>query len=176
MKLVKPTSKSWQNTLLVIASTVQTDQTNLVMYASEILVSVGEPISFPEHLSSAAWPLLASLSAFWLRVSEKLSSLGHRDRVTLRHVGKTSDINIDRKKTEISISVNLSYLHPSWKTVFDSGFQTVSMSLSAKAPRDRWVMLLDLSVFCWWSVSVALRCVTGYWLLATVLHVRWHLT
>lgn len=55
------------------------------MYASEILVSVGELMSFPEHLSSPAWPLLASLSAFWLRVSEKLSSLGQRDGVTLRH-------------------------------------------------------------------------------------------
>lgn len=83
-----------------------TDQTNLVMYASEILVSVGELMSFPEHLSSPAWPLLASLSAFWLRVSEKLSSLGQRDRVTLRHGKNKWQKNQPKKRRNQHISLS----------------------------------------------------------------------
>lgn len=81
------------------------------MKASEILVSLGEPMSFPEHLSSPAWPLLASLSAFWLRVSEKLSSLGHRDSVTLRHERARSDRQTHSRKKKRDKSANQSIFY-----------------------------------------------------------------
>lgn len=46
------------------------------------MCSVGDWRSFLEEaLSSSSGPLLASLSAFWLRLSEKASSLGRRRHV-----------------------------------------------------------------------------------------------
>ena len=44
--------------------------------------SVGEFMSLDDVLSSVTGPLLASLSAFWLRLSEKASSLGRRTDVS----------------------------------------------------------------------------------------------
>lgn len=68
--------------------------------------SVGELMSFPEHLSSPAWPLLASLSAFWLRVSEKLSSLG---QVTWGHRESRKKWQTKKKKKRFSKSVHPLY-------------------------------------------------------------------
>lgn len=131
------------------------------MKASEILVSVGEPMSFPEHLSSPAWPLLASLSAFWLRVSEKLSSLRNGDRVTLRH--EKSKRKWQKKKGEISKSVDLLYFAP----VFDDSIWyqfPVSQHVFLSPPRSRgsdesysWASHYSGGALWWWHAHTHAR-------------------
>lgn len=69
-------------------------QAYLPKYTSEWR-SVGEFMSFDEDLSSVMGPLLASLSAFWLSVSEKVSSLDrtHVVRWEVSELGVTESIS-----------------------------------------------------------------------------------
>lgn len=115
--------------------------------------------------------ILRSVAAAGLAVSLLTQSVGE---VVIPGTQRQSDIEARRKdkwhkhqqkKRQKSAYQSIFHIctHPDGRYLIVV-FQTVSTSLSAKAQRDRWVMLLDLSVFCWWSVSVALRCVTGHWL------------
>lgn len=129
------------------------------MKASEILVSLGEPMSFPEHLSSPAWPLLASLSAFWLRVSEKLSSLGHRDSVTLRHERARSDRQThSRKKKGTNQQISQSFIFVQFFSISIFHPFPESQHVSPPPPPHkvygvRWVIVPNLSAFWWCAVS-----------------------
>lgn len=118
-------------------------------------------MSFPEHLSSPAWPLLASLSVFWLRLSEKLSSLRSRDIMTLRH-GKskkkwqTDPKGIAQGEGEIkSANQAVFRICSSSITAFDIVFPASQHPSAAfKVLRVRWVMVLSLSVFWWCSAML----------------------
>lgn len=123
------------------------------MKASEILVSVGEPMSFPEHLSSPAWPLLASLSAFWLRVSEKLSSLRHGDRVTLKHEKSKKKWQKKRRNQQISRSF-IFCTGLRWQYLISVSRESARLPLSPKVQRVGWVIFLGLSLFWWCTVVV----------------------